>query len=445
MKRHFKWAMMILTLPLTACVVTYWLAMWDVQFPVRNSPSSQAQSALHERADGAVLLAYRPDDDTIAVDTYDREGTLQQQQRFGYSSPAHAQALAPLFLADDQLVWFGRGDRDSVVIDLTEQTVTHLQDVLGLDKPLDVQFEIAESVVLANGQWVMAGGDRRTPTSPFRQGRVVVMDPDGTVQTGVLELPVSFTNLVARDGSDQYYVQYFEFDPSIPATTAITFMGEGVLLTEQTSLREGSLVQADLNGAWATPFFTAGLLHYDVDHILDSVDYSVLVRKLVSTSDGHYLMLQLVDDEMSLVKRNAQGAILWQREATEGATLNSSFTEQDGYVWYSESFSSRVQGVQTLEDDAEQPVLNVAEKVRHLLLNSKGRIVARFREPDHKSVLPQDPESGETGTALEYTAGSCQHFGAQFLTNGQVAAVSRWCGDNAAHNRRESLFLFRNR
>lgn len=446
MKQKLKWAGLGAALILAACGAKFWPAQWSAQYAVQDSQVATSQSVSRELADGSIRVAYRRDDDTLVVDTYDTTGLALQQDEFQLPFPSHFQfGAAPLFLDDNQLVWFGRNDRDSVLIDVAAQTVASLHEVLALDLPLDISFEIADAVVLDNGQLVLVGGDRRSPTSPFRQARVAVMHPGGSVESSVLAVGTSFSNVVARSGSDQYFVQYFEFDTTVPATVAFTFLGEGSVLMEQPQIDRGSLLQADLAGAWASGVFAAGLLHYNADLLLDWQDLSILVRKLVPTSDQHYLMLQLIDEQMAVVKRDAQAAVVWQRPASADATIFGGLAERDGRILYSESFSSRVKSVRTLPDDPAEglPITTVAEKVRHRILDANGKELHRFKEPDYKAVLPRDPLTDLEGDALEYTAGSCQHFQGMLLAGGQFASVSRWCGDNGLDNQQESVFYFK--
>ncbi|HVK99774.1 MAG TPA: hypothetical protein VM553_08180 [Dongiaceae bacterium] len=445
MKQKQKWAVMAIVLVLSACTVRYWLALWGAQYPVNDSQEAIVQSVARELGDGSIRVAYRRDADTLVVDTYDNTGTRQQRDEFPFSVTGSAQfGAAPVFLSDDSLVWFGRNDFTSVRINLITQTVEPLWEILGLTLEDGVNFEIAKAVVLDNGQLVMAGGDRRSAVSPFRRARVVVLNTNDTVQSAVLEQSTSFTSLVARGGSDQYFVQYFEFDPSIPAETAFTFLGEDDLLELQPQMDKGTLLQADLQGAWATEVFMAGLLHYSQDLVLDWQNNDVLVRKLVATSDEHYLMLQLIEDKMSVVKRDATGTVLWEREATADATLHGGLAERAGKILYTESFSSRVPGVRTTPGDPDliEPITTVKENVRHQLLNANGKLISRFKEPEYNAVLLRDPMTGTDGSALEHKAGSCRYFSGMLLSNGQFASVSRWCSDNSVHNQQESLFLF---
>lgn len=445
MKQKLKWAGLGVALILAACGAKFWPALWSAQYAVLDSQVATSQSVSRELADGSIRVAYRRDAETLVVDTYDYAGFPLQQDEFQLPVPSQFQfGVAPLFVDDDQLVWFGRNDRDSVLIDVATQTIATLNELLALDLAPDISFEIADAVVLDNGQLVLVGGDRRSPTSPFRQARVAVMYPGGLVDSSVLAVGTSFSNVVARSGSDQYFVQYFEFDATVPATFAFTFLGEGTVLMEQPQMDKGSLLQADLSGAWASGVFAAGLMRYNADLVLDWQNLNILARKLVLTSDQHYLMLQLIGEQMAVVKRDAQARVLWERPASVDATIYGGLVERDGRILYSESFSSRVKSVRTLRRDPVEglPITTVAEKVRHRILDANGKELKRFKEPDYRAVLPRDPFSDLEGDALEYTAGSCQHFQGMLLAGGQLASVSRWCGDNALGNRQESVLYF---
>ena len=385
MKQKLIWAGLGVALMLAACGAKFWSALWSAQYAVQDSQVAAPQSVSRELADGSIRLAYRRNAETLVVETYDSAGLPLQQDEFQLPLPGNFQfAVAPLFVSDDQLVWFGRNDRDSVLIDVATLTIEPLRERLALDLADDISFEIADAVVLDNGQLVLVGGDRRSPTSPFRQARVAVVNPGGVVESSVLAIGTSFSNVVARTGSDQYFVQYFEFDTTIPATVSFSFLGEGTVLMAQPQMDEGSLLQADLSGAWASGVFAAGLLHYSADLVLDWQNPNILVRKLVRTADQNYLMLQLIGEQMAVVKRDAQAAVLWERPAAVDATIYGGLVERDGRILYSESFSSRVKSLRTLPEDPVEglPITTVAEKVRHRILDVNGKELKRFKETD---------------------------------------------------------------
>lgn len=447
MQQKWKWFGVVVALMLAACGVKYWPALWSVQFAVRGTQYPIPSSITRELGDGSVVVAYQRDNQTLVVDTYDTAGNRLSQDEFPYAPEYELRnGTAPLFASDDVIYWFGRDHRNSVKVDLAAQTVQPLSDLLALDLAEGDVFEPNDAIVLDNGQVVLAGGDRNTQTLQIRQPRVVVINPDATVQSAVLDVPFQmFTNLVARSGSDQYFVQYF--DPAYLGNTVIanTYLGEGATLVEQPQMDQGVLKQADQSGAWAFYQIT-GLVHYSATLELDWQSTSAFVMSITPTADQHYLMMQFAGSptRMEVAKLDAQGNTLWNVPASTNASFFTGVTEKQGKILVSETLGTRVKGVRAETGDASLilPITTVTEKVRHRLLNSDGKELARFSEPDYRAVLLRDPLTGTEGTALEYTAGSCRHDYALMLASGDFATVSSWCTDNSAYNQQRALYYF---
>lgn len=446
MKQKWKWAGVAAVLMLAACGVKYWPALWSVQFAVRDTQYPIPSSITRELEDGSVRVAYQRDNQTLVVDTYDTAGNRLQQMEFAYA-PDHAlrDGIAPLFASDDVLYWFGRDYRNSVKVDLIAQTVQPLSDVLTLDLADGDTFELRGAVVLDNGQVVLAGGDRNVETTQIRQPRVVVLNPDASVQSTVLAVPFQmFTNLVARSGLDQYFVQFFDFVDFGNTAVATTFLGEGVALVEQPQMDKGALLQADQYGAWATQLLRVGLFHYGTALELDWQNDAVLATLIVSTTDQNYLMAQFSGNQMELVKRDDQGNSLWTVPASDSSSLLVGVVEREGKILLSESRSARVAGVltQSVNPPLIQPISTVTTKIRHRLLDSGGKELARFSEPDYQAVLLRNLVIDGNSTALEYTAGSCRHESALMLSSGDFSTASEWCTDNSVYSQQRALFYF---
>lgn len=446
MKQKWKWAGVVAALMLAACGVKYWPALWSVQFAVIDTQYPIPSSITRELGDGSVSVAYQRDYQTLVVDNYDTAGNRLSQTEFPYAPEYELRnGAAPLFASDDVLYWFGRDHRNSVKVDLAAHTVQPLSDLLALDLAEGDAFEPNDAIVLANGQVVLAGGDRNTQTLQIRRPRVVVINPDASAQSAVLDVPFQvFTNLVAQSGSDQYFLQYFDFVDFGNTAVAKTFLGEGVTLVEQPQMDKGALLQADQSGAWATQLLRAGLFHYGPTLELDWQNDTVLATTVVPTSDQFYLMQQFVGNQMEVAKLDAQGNTLWNVPASTNASFFTGVTEKQGKILLSESLSTRVKGVRTQAGDPPLilPITTVTEKVRHRLLDSDGKELARFSEPDYRALLLRDALIGNEGTALEYTAGSCRHDHALMLASGDFATVSNWCTDNSVYNQQRALYYF---
>lgn len=446
MNQKWKWAGVVAVLMLAACGVKYWPALWSAQFAVRDTQYPILSSITRELGDGSVVVAYQRDNQTLVVDTYDTAGNRLSQSEFPYAPEYELRdGAAPLFASDDVIYWFGRDHRNSVKVDLAAQTVQPLSDLLALDLAEGDVFEPNDAIVLDNGQVVLAGGDRNTQTLQIRQPRVVVINPDASVQSAVLGVPFQmFTNLVARSGSDQYFVQYFDFVDFGNTAVARTFLGDGVTLAEQPQMDKGALLQSDQSGAWATQILRTGLFHYGPALELDWQDDAILAMTVVSTSDQHYLIPRFAGNQLEVAKLDAQGNTLWNVPASANTSFFTGVTEKQGKILVSETLGTRMKGVRAQTGDASLilPITTVTEKVRHRLLNSDGKELARFSEPDYRAVLLRDPLTGTEGTALEYTAGSCRHDYALMLASGDFATVSNWCTDNSVYGQQRALFYF---
>jgi hypothetical protein len=446
MKSPFKWASIAIALLLVACGAKYLPALWSTQFDVEEGTSLLSSTVTRELANGSIRIAYRRDVSTLVVDTYDSAGNRLTQDEFNFPGSSLTEYYAkPLFASDDELYWFGRDAQHSVKIDLATNTMQPLSDLLGLDLGGAEAFEFNGAILLENGQLVLAGSDRFASSHP-PVARVVVMDADGSVQTVALESHQPFTNLVARSGTDQYLVQSFVGNLGFPILLPTTYLGDSNILVEQPQISQGRILQADQNGAWVTQIGGAGLFRYNAALELAHQDDSLLAMKIQPTSDQNYLMAQMAGNTgLRYVKTDSTGNLLWEIPASANATLDSGLTEQNGRILLSETTRTRAKSVLAQGSDPVMilPISNVTAKVRHRLLDADGKELARFSEPDYKATLQRDPVHGNDSTALEFSAGSCEHTQALLLSSGDFAALSRWCTDNNPNNDQQALHYFK--
>ena len=435
MKHPMKWASVAATLLLAACGVKYLPALWSTQFAVLEAASPFSSTITRELADGSIRVAYQRDRSTLVVDTYDSAGNLLEQDEFESPGSEWPQYDAiPLFASDDVLYWFGQDDQRSMKIDLASNTMQPLSDLLTLDLGEAEAFEFGDAILLENGQLVLAGGDRFASSSHPTNARVVVMDADGSVQTVALESHQPFTNLVARSGTDQYLVQSFEGNLGFPILLPTTYLGDSNVLVEQPQILHGAVQQADQNGAWVTQIGGSGLFRYNAALELAHQDDSLLAMKIQPTSDQNYLMLHVDSASLRYVKTDSTGNVLWEIPASANTTPYSGLTESNGKILLSETTRKRIKSTLVQDSDPAEiiPVSKVTAKVRHRLLDADGKELARFSEPDYKATLERNPTDNTDGSALEFTAGSCEHTQALLLSNGDFVTLSRWCTEHPA-------------
>lgn len=348
-------------------------------------------------------------------------------------------------MSDDVLYWFGRDEQHSVRINLATNTTEPLTELLELDLGDAEAFDLYKAALLENGQLGLAGGDRFSSTHP-PVARVVVIDIDGSVQSAVLENHEAFTNLVARSGTDQYIVQSFRGNLGFPLLLPTTYLGNSNVLVEQPQILQGSVVQADQNGAWVNQVGATGLFRYNASLELVHQDDSLLAWKILPSSDQHYLMLQVAGASgLRYVKTDSAGNIIWETPSSTNALLESGLTESNGKILLSETTRTYTQGVlgQGSNPEVILPVINVTSKVRHRLLDTDGKELGRFSEPDHKAALLTNPADGVEGTAHTFTPGSCEHTQGQILSSGDFITLSSWCTDNSPNNNQQALHYFK--
>ncbi|HVK99775.1 MAG TPA: hypothetical protein VM553_08185 [Dongiaceae bacterium] len=449
MKQQWKWAGLAVALVLVACGgAKYWPALWSTQFTLRDAQTLERVSVVRELADGSVQVAYQRDLQSVVVDTYDAAGSLLRQDVFDYApNYDRRDGVPPLFASDDVLYFFGNDPANSVKIDLVAQTASPLSALLDLELAEGDIFRIAGAVILDNGQLVLAGGDQRITNLSFRQARVAVLAADGTAQTTVLPALDTFSNLIARAGTNQYFVQSFAPDLSIPSTNATTFLGQGVNLVAQPQISQGMLKLADLSGALAVTGFAGGLFHYDANLQPDWQQDDVTPAAVVATPDRAYLITSSFgSNDAKLTKLDSQGATLWEKKIPANALSNVSpvVSERDGSILFAEERHRYVRGARKQAGDPPwfQYITTVDIGVKYWLLDAAGKELARFQETEYHAVLQRDLTTGNLGTALEYRAGSCGQDRLLPLSSGDFVAVTDWCTDNSFYKKQKSLSYF---
>ncbi|HVK99776.1 MAG TPA: hypothetical protein VM553_08190 [Dongiaceae bacterium] len=442
MKQQWKWAGVAVALMLVACGVKIRQAVWSAPFETRQASYNEKVTAVRELADGSLRVAYEQDRETLVVDTYDSTGILLQRQTFDDATAATRHAYnPPLFTSDDVVYFFGSNHADSVQVDLIAQTVAPLSDMLELALSEGETFAIYDTVVLSNGQLVLVGGD--SDGGSVNAARVVVVNPDESVQTTVLDGAPTFLNVVARSGTaNQYFVQSF-YRAGTPAIGfARTYLGDGVTLSEQPAMNRGKLLHADLSGALASYDNNPGLFHYDANLQPDWENTQIAVPKALATSDHGYLLLNnKAVNAAALIKIDSQGAILWEQAVPLNVVRRGTVSEWNGKILISEYEFKQVPGLLTVDGEFRN-IVTLSAPVTHRLLNANGKEQARFKEPALTTVAEWYPESGATGDELSNTPGTYTAGFTHWLANGNFVAVSDWSDQLTLFEYKQALLYF---
>lgn len=436
----------------TACTNNV-LPLWEIPVALSlvQTGDIAAKTALRELEDGCIRLAYQRDDTVLVADCYSPCGRLVNRVHFPLPAAQQKRDFhAVIFASDDIVYWIGRDYGDSLRLDLSTATVTPL--ALPDDNPIaeDGFFEVNATLLLDNGDLVLAGGDLQADRyCRSRIARVVVIGNAGTVKSAVESLDGAvagdepFSALIPVHGTDRYLVQRLQRGMAF-SEAQLTYLGEGVTLQYQPALDDRKILYADTRGFWFDEL-GMGIICQGARAGSGWILPGLSLQNVQESSDGQYLALDYEEGQYRLLKINPLGVVHWSVDVTPGVGYKSvSFCERKGRILVTQC-SHHVDATWVSDDRQAPPVIvaagNKRARVQHRLLGLDGREIARFAEPGYDAVLFRHPERPEEFCGVKACkAGSYRTLGATMLRNGSFVSLSEWCSHQPDADAR--LFYF---
>lgn len=439
----------------TACTANSLLPLWTIPFELPVGPYGDiaAKPSLRELEDGCLRLAYQRSDTVLVADCYSPYGRLVSRVQFPLpDSGAKRCYHPPVFASDDVIYWIGCDYADSLRLDLSTASVMRLPMPQMPEIAADTYFEVNATLLLDNGELVVAGGDVQ-PDRYYRSrsARLVMVDREGQVRSLVeplddIELGSEpFSALLPVRGTPRYLVQRVQRNSDL-SETLLTYLGEGIALQAQPELDDRKILFADTRGQWCDAL-GMGVMCRGARPEFTWMLQGVSLQGVQPSSDGQYLALDYEEGQYRLLKINPMGVVQWSVDVTPGVGYKTvSFSEKRGRILVSQC--SYHVDASFVEDDSQSPPVVLAAgkkraRVQHRLLGLDGREIARFTEPEYDAVLIRHPERHDEFCGVkEFRAGSCLSLGAALLRNGCFVSLSDWCSSQPFTDPEARLFYF---